>query len=89
LLAPESVAFVWPGAGGLDAAQAAPAFACSGREAAHLLLGVMRSATVTVQRVGHCILPLMMDCHESEHAIGGLQDDDAGAPPAGPVAVDG
>jgi len=31
----------------------------------------------------------MMDCHESEDAMGGLQDDDADASPVGPVAVDG
>jgi hypothetical protein len=77
LSAPEGVARIPVAAGSLDAAQAAPAFAFSGRKEAHLVAGVMSPAAIAKNHVGHLSLLPLINLRKGENAVAWLQDDDA------------
>jgi len=74
LPAPESIALARLARRGIDTAQAAPARAGSRGIAAHLLLGVMDSAAVAEQGVGHRDLRPVLNVREIE--IVALQEDE-------------
>ncbi|MGA9394789.1 MAG: hypothetical protein WCA83_11295 [Azonexus sp.] len=76
LLAPESITLARFARRRMDTAQAAPARAGSRDMAAHLCLGVMDSAAVAKQGVGHRDLRPVMNVRENELVT--LQDDEEG-----------
>jgi hypothetical protein len=76
LLAPEGIALARFARCRIDTAQAAPARAGSRDMAAHLRLGVMDSAAVAEQGVGHRDLRPVMNVRENE--LVALQDDEEG-----------